>query len=90
MGRRTAFTADVPGLFTVSTEVGDHVVTANLLSPTVSAVNGSIFAGQPADVGLVDSLAGSVSGTELWVVLVLLALGLVLVEWWTYHRRYTV
>lgn len=90
VGNRTAFTADAPGLFTVRTGEGDHVITANLLSPAVSAVNGSIFAGQAADVGLVDSLTGSVSGAELWVVLVLLALGLVLVEWWTYHRRYTV
>ena len=32
----------------------------------------------------------SVGGGELWLVLVLVALVLLLAEWWTYHRRMTV
>jgi hypothetical protein len=89
-GALTAFTPEAPGLFSVRTTSGDLVISANLLSPAVSAVNASAFAGEDSAGGLVNYLTGSVGGRELWLVLVLIALVLVLVEWWTYHRRMTV
>ncbi len=90
VGSLTAFTPDAPGLFSVRTTSGDLVISANLLSPDVSAVNASAFAGEDSAGGIVDYLSGSVGGGELWLVLVLVALVLVLAEWWTYHRRMTV
>jgi Ca-activated chloride channel family protein len=90
VGALTAFTPDAPGLFSVRTASGDVVISANLLSPDVSAVNASAFAGEESAGGLVDYLTGSVGGGELWLMLLLVALVLVLVEWWTYNRRMTV
>jgi len=86
----TAFTPTAPGLFTVRTPEGERVFSANLLNPDVSSVNASMFAGQAADSGLADYLTGSVGSGELWLLLILVALVLVLVEWWTYHHRLTV
>ncbi len=50
----------------------------------------AILEGESAQAGLADVLTGSVGGGELWLVLILIALVLVLIEWWTYHRRMTV
>ena len=90
VGALTAFTPDAPGLFSVRTKDGEFVISANLLNPDVSAVNASAFAGEDSAAGIGDYLTGSVGGGELWLVLVLVALVLVLAEWWTYHRRMTV
>ena len=90
VGALTAFTPNAPGLFSVITTDGEVVISANLLNPDVSAVNASAFAGEASAGGIVDYLAGSVGGGELWLVFVLAALVLVLAEWWTYHRRMTV
>ena len=90
LGDITAFNPEAPGLYSVRTADGELVVSANLLSPKVSAVNASAFAGESAGAGLVDYLTGSVGGGELWLVLILVALVLILIEWWTYHRRMTV
>ena len=90
LGDITAFNPEAPGLYSVRTADGELVVSANLLSPKVSAVNASAFAGESTDAGLVDYLTGSVGGGELWLVLILVALVLILIEWWTYHRRMTV
>ncbi len=90
VGALTAFTPDAPGLFSVRTKDGELVISANLLNPNVSAVNASAFAGEDSVRGVVDYLSGSVGGGELWLILMLVALVLVLAEWWTYHRRMTV
>ena len=89
LGDITVFNPEAPGLYSVRTADGELVVSANLLSPKVSAVNASAFAGESAGAALVD-LTGSVGGGELWLVLILVALVLILIEWWTYHRRMTV
>ena len=89
LGDITVFNPEAPGLYSVRTADGELVVSANLLSPKVSAVNASAFAGESAGAALVD-LTGSVGGGELWIVLILVALVLILIEWWTYHRRMTV
>ena len=90
LGDITVFNPEAPGLYSVRTADGELVVSANLLSPKVSAVNASAFAGESGGAGLVDYLTGSVGGGELWLVLILIALVLILIEWWTYHRRMTV
>jgi hypothetical protein len=65
------------------------MVSANLLSPRISAVNASVLEGsEPGMPG--SETRSSRGGGELWVVLVLFALALILLEWWTYHRRLTV
>jgi len=90
IGDMTVFNPEAPGLYSVRTADSELVVSANLLSPKVSAINASAFAGENADGALVDYLTGSVGGGEPWLVLILVALVLLLIEWWTYHRRMTV
>ena len=90
VGALTAFTPDRPGLYSVRTNDGKLIISANLLDPDVSAVNASAFAGEESAAGIVDYLTGSVGGGELLLALVLVALVLLLAEWWTYHRRMTV
>ena len=90
VGALTAFTPDAPGLFSVRTNDGELVISANLLNPNVSAVNASAFAGEDNVGGIVAYLTGSVGGGELWLILVLAAFVLILAEWWTYHRRMTI
>ena len=86
-GSRTSFAPAAPGLYSVTGGARKVVVSANLLSPRVSAVNASVLSPESAGEG---RGTGSASRGELWIGLVLLALALILVEWWTYHRRLTV
>jgi hypothetical protein len=73
---------------------GELMVSANLLSPRITAVNASSFAagfaaGSEAGRPAAESAEARGRG-ELWIGLVLFALALLLLEWWTYHRRLTV
>ncbi len=90
VGGSTIFTPNAPNLFSVRTENGDHVVAANLLDPAVAQVNTSFFLGNNREVSVDEILEGSVGGSELWFLLVFAALVVILVEWWTYHRRLTI
>jgi hypothetical protein len=88
-GGRTSFSPRAPGLYSVRGAEGELMVSANVLSPRITAVNASSFAsgsepGRPAEQSTESR------GGELWVGLVLFALALLLLEWWTYHRRLTV
>jgi hypothetical protein len=87
-GGRTSFSPEAPGLYSVKGSEGRVMVSANLLSPRITAVNASSlegFAGSgPANP------ASSRGRGELWIGLVLVALALLLIEWWAYHRRMTV
>lgn len=86
---RTSFSPEAPGLYSVRGAERQLMVSANLLSPRVSAVNASVLEG--AEPGIPSSeVRRSRGGGELWVGLVLFALALLLLEWWTYHRRLTV
>jgi hypothetical protein len=91
-GGRTSFSPGAPGLYSVKGSGGELMVSANLLSPRITAVNDSSFAGregsEPGRTGA-ESTSSRERG-ELWVGLVLFALALLLLEWWTYHRRLTV
>jgi hypothetical protein len=86
---RTSFSPEAPGLYSVKGSERRLMVSANLLSPKVSAVNASVLEGsEPGMPG--SELRDPRGGGELWVGLVLFALALILLEWWTYHRRLTV
>jgi hypothetical protein len=91
-GARTSFAAEAPGLYYVKGVKGGEsevVVSANLLSPRASAVNASALAPGPGGAGEWPKKAGS-GGGELWIRLLLFALVVLVVEWFTYHRRLTV
>lgn len=88
-GDRTSFAPAVPGLYAVKGSDREMVVSANLLSPRVSAVNDSVLKGQAPSPGVARATASS-AFSELWVGLIVFALVVILVEWWTYHRRITV
>jgi hypothetical protein len=91
-GGRTSFSPGAPGLYSVKGSERELMVSANLLSPRISAVNASSLAGlegsEPGTPGAEST--GSRGGGELWLGLALFALALILLEWWTYHRRLTV
>jgi hypothetical protein len=94
-GARTSFSPGAPGLYSVKGSEGELMVSANLLSPRITAVNASSLADLAGREGSEPGRPGSGSTTtrgrgELWIGLVLFALALLLLEWWTYHRRLTV
>ncbi len=86
-GARTSFSPGAPGLYSVEGSEGGLMVRANLLSPRITAVNDSVL--PSTDAGSFTSSKGSQKG-ELWVGLAIFALTLLLLEWWTYHRRLTI
>ena len=90
---RTVFMADEPDLYTVLSE-GDRRlrVAVNLASAERSSVNDSGLASGDMTVAASTALAGTEPGPsdELWIFLLLLALVLVVAEWFTYHKRLTV
>lgn len=78
------------GFYRVETEEGQMMVAANLTSPRESNV-------EPAEAVEVQSQAASDPpvmragvGGHIWLWLLMVAAGLVLFEWLTYHRRVTV
>jgi Aerotolerance regulator N-terminal len=91
-GARTSFSPEAPGLYSVKGSEGELMVSANLLSPRITAVNASSFQGfAGSEPGRLEARSTATRGRgELWVGLVLFALALLLLEWWTYHRRLTV
>jgi hypothetical protein len=83
----TLFRAETPGVYTAEGAAGRSRVLVNLLDPAITDVNATRLApAQPAGL----STSRAVAGPEPWVALLLAALALMLVEWWTYHRRLTV
>jgi hypothetical protein len=90
---RTVFQADQPGLYTV-TGRGDRRlrVAVNLASAERSSVNASGFGSGEITAAASTVLADVEPGPseELWIVLLFGALLLVVLEWFTYHRRLTV
>ncbi len=85
---RTSFSPGGPGLYSVRGVEGELMVSANLLSPRITAVNASSFAA--GSESRKPAAQSRETRGELWVGLVLFALALLLLEWWTYHRRLTV
>lgn len=87
--RRAVFFGDVPGFYTLRSEGQAQVIAGNMADMAESSILPAdlIFGERP--VVEPAPLIGF-SQREPWVWLVLLALGLLLVEWWTYNRRITV
>ncbi len=87
---RAVFAGQHVGFHTVRTDEGDGRFAANLgageesrIEPAESVDVGDIVAGAPS--------RGQLGARrEIWLYLVLLVLGVLTVEWWTYHRRMTV
>jgi hypothetical protein len=83
----TLFRAEAPGIYTAEGAAGRSRVIANLLEPAITDVNATRL--EPAPSAEL-SMSRAVARPEPWVALLLAALALMLVEWWTYHRRWTV
>jgi hypothetical protein len=90
---RTVFLADQPDFYTLVGEGDQRLrVAVNLASAERSSVNdsGLASAGVTAAASNVVEAAEPGPSDELWIFLLLLALLLVVAEWFTYHRRVTV
>ena len=92
IGDSIFFQAKEPGLFAINGGQGTRrelVAAANVIDPSVTAVNDSRFAsnGRKGDSSALSTQSDS---SELWLVLVLFALSLLVAEWWTYQHRLTV
>ena len=89
----TVFEVTEPGLFTaVQGERRLHLA-VGLSNRDVSFLNRSRF--RPDETSAVAGLPTELSdegerSEELWIFLILAAVCLLIVEWWTYHRRLTV
>lgn len=83
----TLFEATAPGMFSALTRDQRLRVTVNLLDPAVTAVNAGRFAGEPQPSVVTPRPA--LMSSEPWIALVLLAVGLLALEWFTYNRRLT-
>jgi len=80
----TVFDAPAPAVYE-ALRGGDHQpIVVRFDDSAVSDVNRSSLTGtaRPDD--------DEASGRELWTLMLLVALGLVIIEWWTFHRRITV
>jgi hypothetical protein len=92
MGERSYFETEELGLYlAVSNKERLHVAVnfngENVLDPNrthFSEDDREGTSGSQAEVG------GSVAWAEIWIGLLLLAVGLLMLEWWTYHRRRTI
>ncbi len=90
---RTVFVAEEPGLYTLAAGTRRTRVAVGLTDRDLTGINASAFnaadraTASPAALRVVGERAG---GSELWVVLLTVATLLVMLEWFTYHRRWTV
>lgn len=75
-----------PDVLSAESEHGRVRVVANLLDRAVTDVNATALEPQPAAPAARSAVRIS---TPPWIVLLLLAIGLMVLEWWTYHRRVT-
>jgi hypothetical protein len=80
----TAFEADEPGLYVATQGSVRQYVAVNFADLQYSDINNSRVKQSASS-----QVQGSVLGRELWFYMVLAALVLVLVEWFTYHRQIT-
>ena len=90
---RTVFLAEEPGLYTVSSGTRRIRVAVGVSDRDRTAINASSLrpedraTARPAALRLAGQEA---AGSELWVILMIIATLLVILEWFTYHRRWTV
>ena len=90
---RTVFIADEPGLYTAALGTRRLRVAVNVADRQRSSVNASVFGADVQRASLSQPL-GVVQpagwGDQLWILLLTIATVLVILEWFTYHRRLTV
>ena len=84
----TLFEAPQPGFFIASSGDQRVRVAVNLLDPRTSALNESPLPLQPQDRELVQP--GARIAIDPWMLLLLIAVGLLTIEWLTYNRRVTI
>jgi hypothetical protein len=93
-GDITAFETREPGLYTAAAQNRPRLhVVVNLTDRAVTELNRSGFENTESQTRFLSS-AGSSSEerreSELWVLLLTFAGVLILLEWWSYHRRMTI
>jgi hypothetical protein len=83
----TLFEANAPGLYTAFDAEQRIRVAVNVLDQHITRVNEGRFdrATPPAPA----ASAAARAGIDPWVVLLVVAVLLLALEWWTYHRRVT-
>ena len=84
----TLFDSDEPGLYTALARDERIRVAVNLFDPQITAVNASRF--KQAATPAAPAPAARPLATDPWILLLVLAVLLLAVEWWTYNRRLTV
>jgi hypothetical protein len=92
LGDRSYFEAEGPGLYLAANDkerlhVAVNVNVDNTVDPNTPRVSEEDRRNTPivqAETG------GSVAWTEAWIGLLLLAVGLLMLEWWLYHKRWTI
>ena len=89
---RTVFVAAEPGLYTITSGTRRMRVAVGILDRDRTAINASTLSLEDRAIAPPEALrlAGEAGGNELWVVLLTVATLLVIAEWFTYHRRWTV
>lgn len=83
----TLFRADTPGVYAAEGAGGRLRVLVNRLDPAVTDINATRLAAPPPETA---DAPAFLARREPWMVLLLVAIALMLAEWWTYHRRITV
>jgi hypothetical protein len=84
----TLIEAQQPGFYTAIAPDRRVRVAVNVADPAVTAVNSGRLAAQPAAPAPPASTARWVANP--WSALLLIAVVLLVLEWWTYNRRLTV
>lgn len=88
-GATTRFDAPAPGVYTASQGGVDHVVIVNALDPQRSEINRSRFAGAVA-MAPAQPRRRPLSNAEPWLLLIAAAAVLLVIEWLSFTRRWTV
>jgi hypothetical protein len=81
---KTVFQADEPGVYAATQGDARLHVAVNLTNPALSDINRSTFKNEKITAGPRYWL-----GRELWFYMLLAAVTLITIEWFTYHRRIT-
>jgi hypothetical protein len=88
-GSGSRFEARAPGVYTASQDGTDRLVVVNALDPQRSEINRSRFAGATL-AGPAQSRHRPLSKVEPWLLLIAAAAVLLVIEWLTFSRRWTV